>query len=93
MKLIGLLAIVIVLALSCASNDYAPEQRYEHEANQAISRENWELCKAVYANAQVATVSRHPHRRGLRHRSWQVTQDLVDNHCRFILRHYWIDRE
>ena len=85
------LIIVTLLSLSTLGVvGCAEPSPYEREGRIAIDNENWETCKLVYRNELVATVSTHTHLKGRLHRPDQVKDDLFDNHCRFILRHYWI---
>jgi hypothetical protein len=63
----------------------------EQEAYEAIQRENWAICQLAYSSSKNAyIVSYHEHRKGRRHRLFEVEDDLSKNNCRMILREYWI---
>ena len=57
-----------------------------------IAQENWNTCCLAYKYNNRATVTRHTHRRGRKHRLHEIEQDLSDNRCRLILGKYWISQ-
>ena len=61
----------------------------ERDYRRAIDSENWETCKLAYRQAQKAHVSIHMHLKGRPHRPYEIQEDLVSNHCRFVLGKYW----
>jgi hypothetical protein len=53
-------------------------------------QENYRLCMQVYDQAHIPTFHNgHTHRNGTT--LHEMRQDLTDNRCRQVLKHYWIE--
>jgi hypothetical protein len=88
----ALLLLVIIVAQGCAV--LTEEQEEIIQYNRQIDLQNWTLCKQAYERSGTFTIHFGHTHQGPMSRNAEanaVKDDLIDNHCKMILRDYWAD--
>ena len=81
---------IVVAILSGCATPLTPEQVQDRRI---IDASNWATCQIILSESRIAWTSGHLHRKGRKHRHFEIRQDLLDAQCRLRLGKYWIRYE
>jgi hypothetical protein len=85
-KLLFVVALLLLFSMitGCAT-PLTEAERENRDYARAERAAKLEVCQRLYKSLNKPMISTHAHRRGIKHRDWEVRDDLWHNNCHRLL--------